>query len=253
MASGKSEIALAWSGWRWVMITVLHARRLDALGAQLRRRRLLGPHVDVPVDDRAERAEVRPRADRDGAVEAGVDQQRPALGCSTQEALDRRLSHLSFGTPSPNALRHAIRPSSRRNQAGGPWTVAVRSGWSAHLRALAAARERQLGRAWLCCGGHRARTLARASSSQNSIMCALVADAGLEREPRPLRDVVGHRRRGWPRTRRASRGGRVAARSRWRPGSAPKKSFSRAGSRSSPSDVGRLAAPLVERRCGPSR
>ena len=86
-----------------------------------------------------------------------------------------------------------------------------------------------------------------ASSSQNPTKSLLVADAGLERRAagRPARSPAC--RRGWPRTRRASRGGPGAGPSARLAGSAPKKSFRRRGLAQLGERGRRLAAPLVER------
>ena len=79
----------------------------------------------------------------------------PAPGCSTRKHWIGAFTHWSFGTPSPNALRHAMRPSSRRNHAIGARTVAVRIGRELDVRALAAALQGQLGRPGLGGGRHR--------------------------------------------------------------------------------------------------
>ena len=104
VASGKSEIALAWSGWRWVMITTFTLEGSMPALAQLRSGRLLGPHVDVPVEELPERPRFDLGLDRHGPVEAGVDQDRSGRRVLHEEALDRRLQPLVLRHPEAERL-----------------------------------------------------------------------------------------------------------------------------------------------------
>ena len=86
------------------MITTFTSEGSMPLSRSCAARRLLGPHVDVLVDEGdPERPRFEPRADRHRGVEAGVDQDRAGARVLDQEARTGAVSHWSFGTPKPEA------------------------------------------------------------------------------------------------------------------------------------------------------
>src|SRR4051794_31326903 len=112
----------------------------------------------------------------------------PTPGCSTRKAGTGTRNQSAFGTPSPNACRQAIRPSSRRNHARGPIIVPVRSGWS-----LTRASSRPPGRGSSAGRGSAAVAIC---GDLNPLpprdLVSLGVDARVEREPRAGRHARGH-------------------------------------------------------------
>jgi hypothetical protein len=150
-------------------------RVVDAALAQLRRGSLVGTHVDVPVEQRRQAAEVRARLHRNRGVEAGVDEDPARARMLDQEALDRCrdplvLRHTQAERLAPcHAPLRAQEPPDRASHRGGE------DGVQLDLRVPAAAGERQLGRTRLGGGGHPREPYSRrgrppASSRQNAIM-----------------------------------------------------------------------------------
>ena len=130
VASGKSEIALAWSMCRWVITTAFTSAAWMPRARSWAASACSGfISMSLKVN-----CESRPRfcvgltateAWKPVSISTG-----PAPGCSTRKAGTGTASQSSRFTPSPKARRQAMRPSSRRNQASGPRILPVSSGCS---------------------------------------------------------------------------------------------------------------------------
>ena len=128
--SGNSEIALAWSKWRWVISTTFTADGEIPRSRSCAAAACSG-FIWMPLKVNCES---RPRLACGLAATEGWKPVSirigPAPGCSTRKAGTGTSSQSSFLTPSPKARRQARRPSSRRNHASGPIIWPVSSGCS---------------------------------------------------------------------------------------------------------------------------
>ena len=115
--SGNSEIADAWSRWRWVRMTTSIVAGAEALGAELRRRRR------GPARARIVSPAMRPRLWRGSEATDGCSpvstRIAPTPGWRTRKAGTGRRQRCSRGTPIPSALSRPRRPGSCSISAGG--------------------------------------------------------------------------------------------------------------------------------------